>query len=113
MPNFDLINQPRYQIITHDSNDALTADLLKDYLSRSDGITLCIRSEAGHPDRGGYFFCISKKGDNMYELETIEGVHVDTFSEERLLTLINHASGRVFDSEMLDYCQNSINFRTD
>ncbi len=113
MPNFDLINQPNYVLKTYDSNSAIDLSTLNMLMGKESGIMLCVRSATGHPNRGGYFFCISQKGDNTYTLETIEGVYVDTFSGDKLITLINHASGRAFDTEMLDYCQNNINFRTD
>ena len=61
----------------------------------------------------GYYFCIHKNNDNSFQLETIEGVYVDDFDLDTLVNFINHASGRKFNSELLDYCQNSINFRTD
>lgn len=54
-----------------------------------------------------------KNNDNSFQLETIEGVYVDDFDLDTLVNFINHASGRKFNSELLDYCQNSINFRTD
>ena len=56
---------------------------------------------------------LHKNNDNSFQLETIEGVYVDDFDLDTLVNFINHASGRKFNSELLDYCQNSINFRTD
>lgn len=49
----------------------------------------------------------------MINLETIEGVFIDTFSISALIKFINHASGRVFDQGMLSYCQQTVNFRVD
>ena len=112
MPNFDLLQQPQYPIITIDSDSILTANQVSNLFSDSSSVTLCVRSSSGHPNRGGYFFCIKKNAD-AYQLETIEGVFVDNFDLNTLLRFINHASGRKFDSELLDYCQNSINFRND
>lgn len=113
MPNFDLARQPQYPIKTLDTDNVIPSDQIASLLSTHHQITLCVRSENGHPSRGGYYFCISEKSANTYDLETIEGVYVDTFSLDDLTTLINHASGKKFNQEMLDYCQNSINFRTD
>ena len=113
MPNFELINQPNYSLVKHDSDSIIDMEKLNQLMRGRKDIMLCIRSSNGHPNRGGYFFCISEKSDDEYTLETIEGIYVDTFSGDQLIRLINHASGRQFDAEMLDYCQNNINFRTD
>lgn len=113
MPNFDLSQQPQYPIITKDTDIALTNEQVLSLFTNSDNITLCVRSSSGHPNRGGYYFCIHKNNDSSFQLETIEGVCVDTFNLDTLVNFINHASGRKFNSELLDYCQNSINFRTD
>lgn len=113
MPNFDLSQQPQYPIITKDTDEALTSDQILSLFNYQNNITLCIRSGSGHPNRGGYYFCIHKNNESSFELETIEGVYVDNFNLDTLVNFINHASGRKFNSELLDYCQNSINFRTD
>lgn len=113
MPNFDLDNQPHFSLKKNDSDNTIDLNLLHYLMEDNNDIMLCVRSADGHPNRGGYFFCISQKDVNTYTLETVEGVYVDTFSGEQLIRLINHASGRQFDADMLDYCQNSINFRTD
>lgn len=113
MPNFDLSQQPQYPIVTKDTDVALTNVQVNSLFSTNDSITLCVRSGSGHPNRGGYFFCINKTDTSSFQLETIEGVYVDTFNLDTLVNFINHASGKRFNSELLDYCQNSINFRTD
>ena len=113
MPYFDLARQPQYPIKTLDTDNVISSSQISSLLSDCHQITLCVRSEHGHPNRGGYYFCISEKSADTYDLETIEGVYVDTFSLDALTTLINHASGKKFNQQMLDYCQNSINFRTD
>ncbi len=113
MPNFDLARQPQYPIKTLDTDKIIPPSQIASLLSDCQQITLCVRSKNGHPNRGGYYFCISEKSANTYDLETIEGVYVDTFSLDDLTILINHASGKKFSQQMLDYCQNSINFRAD
>lgn len=113
MPNFNLSQQPQYPIVTKDTDIALTNDQIQSLFCNEDSITLCVRSSSGHPNRGGYYFCIHKNNDNSFQLETIEGVYVDDFDLDTLVNFINHTSGRKFNSELLDYCQNSINFRTD
>ncbi len=113
MPNFDLSHQPQYPIVTKDTDIALTKDQIMSLFFGRDSITLCVRSSSGHPNRGGYYFCIHKINNNSFQLETMEGVYVDNFDLNTLVNFINHASGRKFNSELLDYCQNSINFRND
>ena len=114
MPNFDLKQQPQYPIKVIDTNSPITLEQLNNAFDGLDAITLCVRSEDGHPNRGGHFFCIR---NNLHteemRLETIEGEYVDTFAPEQMSRLINHVSGLLFDREILTYCQNSINFRTD
>lgn len=114
MPNFDLKQQPKYPIKVIDTNSPISLEQLNNAFDGLKAITLCIRAENGHPNRGGHFFCIhnNRHAEEMY-LETIEGDNVDMFAPEQLIRLINHASGLLFDREMLIYCQNSINFRTD
>ena len=112
MPNFSLQQQPRYPLFIINSDVPITIQQLADCFTSTNGITLCVRSEEGHSQRGGYFFCILKTIDR-FNLETFEGVFVDSFSIDTLVRFINHASGRLFDYEMLSYCQNTINFRVD
>lgn len=113
MPNFDLSNQPQYPLVTIDTDDAIENNQISSLFNNQNGVTLCVRSATGHPNRGGYFFCISKTNNNNFNLETIEGVYVDCFTLESLVKFINHSSGKKFDPDLLDYCQNSINFRND
>ena len=114
MPSFDLRQQPQHPIKVIDTDSQITLEQLNNAFNGLDAIMLCVRSENGHPNRGGHFFCI-RKGQQPEEmhLETIEGDDVDVFAPERLIRFINHASGLLFDREMMTYCQNSINFRTD
>lgn len=114
MPNFNLKQQPQYPIKVIDTNSPISLEQLNNAFDGLDAITLCVRSKNGHPNRGGHFFCIrnSQHSEEMH-LETIEGDDIDMFTPEQLIRFINHASGLLFDREMLTYCQNSINFRTD
>ena len=112
MPNFSLQQQPKYPLIIIDSDSPISVEQLISAFADSDSITLCMRSSEGHPKRGGYFFCLTKSADT-YSLETVEGVYIDSFSVDTLARFVNHASGRLFDREMLSYCQNTINFRVD
>lgn len=114
MPNFTLSQQPKFAMVTVDTDVSLTKEKLSETLKGRDGVTLCIRTQNGHNERGGYFFNIQRNPDKTYNLLTIENSIADiNIPEEKLLRFINHASGLAFDSEMLDYCQNCINFRSD
>ena len=114
MPNFALNNQPQYPIVTLDTSVPITKEQLIDCFSREQSITLCVRSASGHENRGGYFFCLSStNGYTQYNLETIEGVLIDSFDIDTSLKFINHVAGLLFDKQILMYCQNSVNFRND
>ena len=113
MTSFDLSNQPKYPIVTIDFDNVLQKNQIINLFNSLSEVTLCVRSSSGHQNRGGYFFCIKKLNNDTYQLETIEGVYVDSFDIDMLTKFINHSSGRKFSSSLLDYCQNSINFRND
>lgn len=113
MPNFDMIKQPRFPLITVDTNTPINQEQFSNLFNTNDGITLCIRSETGHDNRGGYFFCIQKINDNSFSLETMEQVIIRDFSREDMIKFINHTSGLCFDETILQYCQNEVNFRAD
>lgn len=112
MSNFDMSHQPRYPLITVDTNEPITVDQISSILDENEGVTLCVRQEDGHPNRGGHFFCIHSE-NGVVLLETMEQDYVDSFSVENLVRFINHASGLLFDRDMQLYCQNSLNFRDD
>lgn len=65
MPNFNLSQQPQYPIVTKDTDIALTNDQIQSLFCNKDSITLCVRSSSGHPNRGGYYFCIHKIHFNL------------------------------------------------
>ena len=74
MPNFNLNQQPRYPIVTKDTDIALTNEQVISLFSDRNSITLCVRSSSGHPNRGGYYFCIHKISNHLFQLETMEGI---------------------------------------
>lgn len=113
MPNFDMAKQPRYPLIKVDTDEPLTEEQLLTLLSKSNGITLCVRSRNGHINRGGHFFCIQRLENEKNLLESMEQEYIDTFPTPVLVRFINHACGLKFDRDMQLYCQNSLNFRMD
>lgn len=112
-PKYSLSQQPRFPVVTIDTDGPISEEQIAGLLARGPGATVCVRSARGHANRGGYFFSVWKQDETAYLLETIEGTPAATFSLSGLVRFINHASGRRFDAEMLDYCQNVINFRGD
>ena len=114
MPNFELKNQPKYALVMLETDSAISESQIAELLNDKQGMTLCVRSKAGHENRGGYFFCIDKVNDETFKLLTMESVVVtESIPLPKLVKLINHASGLAFDESMLHYCQNEINFRED
>lgn len=114
MPNFELKNQPKYPLLTIETNEPISESKIEELLNDRQGATLCVRSNGGHEKRGGYFFCIEKTENDFFRLLTIESVIIiDSIPLEKLAKLINHAAGLAFDKDMLQYCQNEINFRED
>ena len=107
------MKQPRFRVTKVDTGTPLSECQLSQLLEGKSGIVLLMRSAKGESKRGGYFFCIATKDDGTFALETMEQIHVADFTIGDLTRFINHASGLRFDEEMLQYCQNSINFRTD
>lgn len=55
MPNFDLKQQPQHPIKVIDTNSPISLEQLNNAFDGLDAITLCVRSENGHPNRGGAF----------------------------------------------------------
>lgn len=114
MPNFQLAQQPRFPLRNIDSDIPITFEQLLTSIGNEQGITLCVRSCTGAQERGGYFFCIRYDRETQaFHLETMEQVAVADFNDNRIIRFINHVAGLQFDGEMLDLCQNTINFRND
>lgn len=114
MPNFELKKQPQYDLKSIETDSEIHQSQILEALGKKQGVTLCIRSKEGHKNRGGYFFSIEKSTGKTFNLLTMESdIIVRNLDIETLTKLINHAAGLKFDENMLQYCQNEINFRTD
>ena len=112
--NIDSPKQPRFKLAKVDTAIPLSENCLSRLLYDKAGITLLVRAADGEKKRGGYFFCIMKKEDGQFALETMEQERVDAiFTLRELTRFINHAAGLKFDEQMLQYCQRHINFRSD
>lgn len=81
----------------------------------TNGVSMLLRSENGHPNRGGYFFHFVKSSDleKSYDLHDFQKRKVASMDEEDLVLLINHCSGRQFSEDSYHICQNQINLRDD
>lgn len=108
----NIIGQPPYKVRTLDTDRLINSKDINAFFLRSNSVSLCIRTESGHAERGGYFFHIKNKG-NTYQIYDFEKKEVCTFSSTELVRFINHVTGRQFDPEMLNYCQTVINIRQD
>lgn len=111
---FELIPFP--PVVRIDTDTPVAVDqvsaIVKD---RQNGITLCIRSAKGHPNRGGYFFHVIPKDNdlNKCELYNFEKTLVATLPVEQMTFFINHCSGLDFNEWAFQFCQSVVNFRLD
>ena len=77
------------------------------------GVTLCIRTETGPDSRGGYFFHVKEITGGYFEICDIEKDFKDELTEEDLIQLINHVTGREFSERAFKYSIQQINLRHD
>ncbi|GIW90591.1 MAG: hypothetical protein KatS3mg109_1023 [Pirellulaceae bacterium] len=76
------------------------------------GVSICLQTNAGHDNRGGYFFHFKKTSDG-FVFRTFDRPNVLTLSsEQEVVAFINHCSGRRYDQQMWEQAQ-LVNFRTD
>lgn len=95
-----------------DTDSPVEQDRLLDLLAKRRQASVLVRSESGPVQRGGYFFHIRKNPGGI-EFVDFSGTPVTTLTYDEATRLINHASGRRFDPEMLVKCQRIINLRQD
>ncbi|MFT4912690.1 MAG: hypothetical protein ACI9YM_001269 [Brevundimonas sp.] len=101
---------PPLQLIDRDL--PIDGNWLTELLAERQQASFLVRSAAGNVKRGGYFFHVRKTPDGVQFVE-FAGVAVVTLTISDAVNLINHASGRKFNSEMLLLCQQAINLRQD
>ncbi|OBQ20097.1 MAG: hypothetical protein AN488_13505 [Anabaena sp. WA113] len=109
-------NIPFPPLVKIDVNEPLSVDEVTKILkSRDEGISICVRSQEGHPDRGGYFFHILPKDKNITQCEiyNFEKISVSKLELSELTDFINHCSGLQFSKTAFHLCQSVINFRLD
>lgn len=109
----NVIGQPPFGLRVIDTDEALTQEDIMQCLEASGSVSLCIRSAQGHPRRGGYFFHLRQDQNQRFIIHDFAGQAIDSLDLKSLTRFINHVSGRMFDREMLVYCERVVNFNQD
>jgi hypothetical protein len=108
------LNLPYPPLIIIESDKELSWDNLckhiKDKINK--GVSICLISEKGEEDRGGYFFHFKKTKEGIVFTSFDRTTEFTLRDENAAIKLINHASGRKYDEEMWALSQ-KINLRTD
>ena len=118
MPRNPLPGLPFPPLDILEQDTPIQAHQIHDLLSTrgaDDGISLLIRSESGDPNRGGYYFHFTRSNplEVTYDLYDFQKHKVASLSEDDLVLLINHCSGRAYSERSYMICQNEINLRDD
>lgn len=108
----NIIGEPPFDVLTIDSDVALNISDIEQAMEDRTGVSVCVRSATGHERRGGYFFHI-ERAEQDYNVFDFEKNLVGTLNPTDLMRFINHVSGRLFDQDMLTYCQSVVNLRQD
>lgn len=104
---------PYPPLLVVERDDPIDDDWLAGKLaSAPDGLSLLIRTAAGANNRGGFFFHLTLSADDVSFCD-FAGDRIILLPLAQAVRLINHASGRAFDEEMLTLCQRSVNLRQD
>lgn len=116
MPKKDLGDPPFPPVVRVDTAEPLTLGQLSRILrGRSGGVTICVRSETGHEDRGGYFFHLKPADKSLSDCEiyNFEKILVATLPADKTAAFVNHCAGLAFDEWSFQFCQSVVNFRLD
>jgi len=108
------LSLPFPPLVLVQSDSALTwAELLPKIDGRlKEGVSICIQSESGHANRGGYFFHITQTS-NGFVFRTFDRQSVLALqTEAEVVAFINHCSGRRYDQTMWEHAQ-LVNLRSD
>lgn len=96
-----------------DRDDPIDADWLNLKIEELGGsASLLLRSTIGAAGRGGYFFHVARSGEN-FRFHDFAKTPIIDLPPDQAVRLVNHASGRTYDPEMLTLCQRVINLRQD
>lgn len=115
MPKNPLKGLPFPPLHVIDQDEPIQAKEILDSIDQRSEVSILIRHEKGHIDRGGYFFHFKEKAGHsrVFELYNFQNRFLLSIDLERLVLLINHCSGRFYSEEMYKLCQNHINLRDD
>lgn len=81
-------------------------------LNQGPGVSICIVSERGAPNRGGYFFHLARVS-GCISFSTFDRENVISFTDTgKCAAFINHVTGRKYDEEMWKECQR-LNLKAD
>ncbi len=108
----NIIGKSPFPVKTIETDQPLALDDITSKLGKARGISLCVRTNSGHKNRGGYFFHIEKTDDDFCIIDFEKNL-IAKLTARQLVRFINHVSGRQFDTEMLTFCQNVVNFKQD
>ncbi len=86
--------------------------LAEQLVAAQGGVSLLLRSDDGANQRGGFFFHISLS-ENSVSFHDFSGLQLVSLPLAEAAKLINHASGRAYNEDMLTLCQRTINLRQD
>jgi hypothetical protein len=103
---------PFAPLIVLDRDAAVDAAMLQEHVNHRGSASILIRTETGVPKRGGFFFHLTATVHG-YRFHDFGGTPIVTQPVQESVRLINHATGRTFDREMLTLCQRVINMRQD
>lgn len=116
MPRKTFGDPPFPPVVKVDTVSPLSIEQLEETLkSRSEGVTLCVRSIDGHQNRGGYFFHLKPVNVEPLECEVFnfEKIFVAKLPLDKVVCFINHCAGLAFDEWAFQFCQSVVNFRLD
>lgn len=116
MPKKELGDAPFPPVVRVDTASPISLERLSEILrERLEGVTICVRSAAGHENRGGYFFHLKPADDTLSECEiyNFERIPVATLPLDRTAAFVNHCAGLRFDEWSFQFCQSVVNFRLD
>jgi hypothetical protein len=96
-----------------DRDEPIDADwIINAMADRGGSVSLLLRTTVGVDGRGGFFFHLSQNGE-LLKFHDFAGDGIIDLPGDTAAKLINHASGRMFDPEVLTLCQRVINLRQD
>ena len=103
-------------LVKLETDEPIKPKALEELLRRRlEGVSICVRSVEGHPQRGGYFFHIRPRDETLEACEVFnfERILVLSLSLEKISAFVNHCAGLAFDEESFQLCQTVVNFRLD